>query len=76
MTFYTSEKHFSIATAEGEEKWFKIAVQDDAEVDHFADQLLISLRSDWKIDENHSYPSGALLAIPAVDMAKDNITSR
>ena len=47
-------------------KLVKIEKPDDAEVDTWHDQLLIRLRTDWKIGDK-VWPGGALLAIALTD---------
>ncbi|WOO40828.1 prolyl oligopeptidase family serine peptidase [Rubellicoccus peritrichatus] len=56
VTFWTNE----VLVRRGD-KWVKIEKPDDAEVDTFRDQILLTLRSDWKVD-GKTYPAGALLA--------------
>lgn len=48
------------------ETYVKLDKPDDAEVETWDDQLLISLRTDWVINEN-IYKAGSLLAIPVTD---------
>ncbi|MBP8259469.1 MAG: S9 family peptidase [Verrucomicrobia bacterium] len=43
------------------DQWRRIEKPDDATVSTFADQLLITLRSDWAVG-GRTYPAGALLA--------------
>ncbi len=46
----------------------KVGIPEDAEMEEiFRDNLLFSLRSDWKVGDR-TYPSGALLAIPVGDL--------
>ena len=68
ITFYTTEVSHRMADGS-----FKVVpVQEDAEVDTFGDQLLISLRSDWL-----GFEAGALLAAPAPQfMATANDAAR
>jgi len=55
ITFYTSEVRHQLPDGS-----FKtVPVQEDAEVDTFGDQLLITLRSDWL-----GFEAGSLLAAP------------
>ncbi len=56
MTFFTDETHFLDGN-----KWMRIDKPDDAELNTFDDQLLLRLRSDWKVD-GKIFPAGALLA--------------
>jgi prolyl oligopeptidase len=56
MTFFTDEEHLRRG-----EKWIKIDKPADATVGTFEDQLLLKLRSDWKVD-GRTYPAGALLS--------------
>jgi len=57
ITFYTSEVLHQMPDG----SFRRVAVQPDAEVDTFADQLLITLRSDWL-----GFEAGSLLATPAL----------
>jgi len=68
-TFYTAKYELKL----GEESGFApIPIPDDANVGTFADQLLITLRSEW-----HGHPAGALLASPAASfMAADDDSAR
>ncbi|MBM3286573.1 MAG: S9 family peptidase [Candidatus Eisenbacteria bacterium] len=43
-------------------EWVRLDKQDDAEVRTFADQILLTLRSDWTTG-GRTYPAGSLLAI-------------
>lgn len=63
-TFFTSEDH----VRQGD-KWVKIEKPDDAIVQTFKDQMLLRLRSDWKVN-GKSYPAGALLATRFDDYIK------
>lgn len=66
LTFYTSMK--SIRTQGGE--WTVLRLPADAEVGQFADQLLVSLRSDWTVgsgDAQTIYKQGSLLAVAVAD---------
>ncbi len=56
LTFWTSEAHI---LRNG--RWIKIDKPDDAEIDTFADQLLLTLRSDWTLG-GQTYAAGSLLA--------------
>lgn len=56
VTFWTDD----ILIQRGD-KWVKIDKPDDAEVDTFQDQILLTLRSDWEVD-GKAYPAGALLS--------------
>src|SRR5262245_58846693 len=56
VTFFTDEEHVRRG-----DKWVKIDKPPDAQVSTFADQLLLKLRSDWKLSDK-TYASGALLA--------------
>ena len=57
ITFYTTEVSHKMPDGS-----FKVVpVQEDAEVDTFGDQLLITLRSDWL-----GFEAGSLLAAPAL----------
>ena len=55
-TFFTSQDFVRRG-----DQWVKIDKPDDAIVSTFDDQLLLRLRSDWKVDDK-TYPAGALLA--------------
>jgi len=55
-TFFTSEDY----VRQGDE-WVKIEKQADAMVSTFEDQMLLRLRSDWKVGAK-TYPAGSLLA--------------
>jgi prolyl oligopeptidase len=56
QAFFSSE----IYLRRGNE-WVKVDKPDDAQLDTFADQLLLRLRSDWSL-ERKTYPAGSLLA--------------
>lgn len=56
ITFYTSEVFLRIG-----DRLEKIDKPEDAEIGTHADQILITLRSDWTIG-GRTYPAGALLA--------------
>jgi len=56
VTFFTSQDYIRRAGV-----WVRIDKPDDAEIGTFEDQLLLRLRSDWKVGGN-TYPAGALLA--------------
>jgi len=60
-TFFTSE----VAVLR-QDQWVKIDKPADAVVDTFADQLLLTLKSDWTI-ANDDYHAGTLLAIKLDD---------
>ncbi len=64
ITFWTSEVFLR---RNGE--LIKIDKQDDAEVDVFKNQLLLTLRSDWEA-EGKVWPAGALLAAPLENFLK------
>jgi len=55
-TFFTT--HISVLK---NEQWIKIDKPDDAEVDTYADQLLLSLKQDWQVN-GQTYQAGTLLA--------------
>lgn len=63
-TFFTSEDHVRRA-----DKWVKIEKPDDAIVQTFKDQILLRLRSDWKVN-GRTFPAGALLATGFDDYLK------
>ena len=56
VTFFTNEEYLR----QGDE-WTRIDKPADALVSTFEDQLLLRLRSDWKVNGS-TYPSGSLLA--------------
>lgn len=56
VTFFTSQDYIRRAGV-----WVRIDKPDDAQIGTFEDQLLLRLRSDWKVGGN-TYPAGALLA--------------
>jgi prolyl oligopeptidase len=56
VTFFTSYDYVRRG-----DQWVKIDKPDDATVSTFEDQLVLRLRSDWKLDGTN-YPAGALLA--------------
>ena len=60
ITFWTSEHELRVGS---DTSFTKVPVPDDAQVDTFADQLLITLRSDWSFGGG-AYGAGALLAVP------------
>ncbi|MBF8269124.1 MAG: S9 family peptidase [Gammaproteobacteria bacterium] len=55
-TFFTTTVSVLIGAT-----WQKIDKPDDAEVDTFADQLLLSLKQDWQVN-GQNYKAGTLLA--------------
>lgn len=55
-TFFTDETFLRRG-----EKWVRIEKPDDAQTATFKDQLLLRLRSDWKVN-SQTYGAGALLA--------------
>jgi prolyl oligopeptidase len=55
-TFFTSEEYLRQG-----DQWTRINKPDDASVSTFEDQLLLRLRSDWKVNGS-TYPAGSLLA--------------
>ncbi len=56
VTFFTDETHIRQGS-----QWVRIEKPDDAQVSTFDDQLLLRLRSDWKV-EGKTFPAGSLLA--------------
>ena len=56
VTFFTDETYIRHGS-----KWVKIDKPADAEVSTFDDQLLLRLRSDWKVQDK-AFPAGSLLA--------------
>ena len=61
ITFFSSETFLN----EGG-KLTRLDKPDDAKADYFSDQLLLELRTDWKLGEK-TWPAGALLAIKLKD---------
>ena len=63
LTFFTSRQwvRFEGDDAEG---WREVPVPEDADLEQFADQLLITLRSAWVVG-GEEFPSGAVLAVDA-----------
>jgi len=57
ITFFSNQTFFR-----REGKWVEVEKPADAEVSTFADQLLLTLRSEWELGST-TYPAGALLAI-------------
>lgn len=55
-TFFTDE----VSVRQGN-KWVRIEKQDDAQVSTFDDQLLLRVRSDWKV-AGKTFPAGSLLS--------------
>lgn len=64
ISFFSSEYHL----IDGKQL-SKLDLPRDAEVQSFREHMLVTLRSDWKIDGN-TYPSGGLIAIPWSDFMK------
>jgi prolyl oligopeptidase len=56
VTFFTNEVYIR-----RDDEWVRIDKPDDARLDTFGDQILLYLRSDWRIG-GMTYPSGALVA--------------
>jgi prolyl oligopeptidase len=63
MTFYSSKRWILI---NDDSHWNELLIPEDAEVNQFYDQLLITLRSDWNIN-NTIYVKGTLLAVGVVN---------
>ena len=42
----------------------KLDVPLDAQISSFHDQILVTLRGDWKVSSKKTYPNGSLLAMP------------
>jgi prolyl oligopeptidase len=61
MTAYTNETLIQRGS-----EWVKLDKQDDAEVSTFADQILITLRTDWPVG-GRTYAAGSMLAAPIED---------
>lgn len=70
LTFYTN--CYSLRK-QGTAVWHDLSttLQDDAEVSHFADQLLIELRSDWL-----EYRAGSLLAVDMEDFVANGTKAK
>ena len=62
LTFYTSSY---CVRKDGQDDWHDLSaiLPDDVDVSHFADQLLISLRKEWR-----GHKGGALLAVDMEDL--------
>ena len=60
LTFFTSKLWVCAEDEEG--PWREVPVPEDAEVEQFADQLLITLRSAWTVG-GEVFPGGAVLAV-------------
>ena len=71
LTFYTSKT----AVCHGSETlWHELEVlQEDAETQQFLNQMLISLRSDWKISSSVTYRAGSLLAVDILDFVYNGL---
>ena len=71
LTFYTSK----VSVRKGnEEQWHDLeALQEDAETCQFLNQLLITLRSDWKVSSSITYRSGSLLAVDILDFVYNGL---
>ncbi len=67
MTFFTDETYLRMGR-----NWVRIPKPDDAQVDTFDDQLLLRLRSDWKV-EGRTFPAGSLLAGNLKDYLKNPV---
>jgi len=63
-SFFTSEQHVKRG-----DKWVKIEKPDDARAGTFADQILLTLRSDWSV-QGKFYAAGSLLAMGFDDFLK------
>jgi len=66
ITFYTSEYFLRVAErpdGPGSSEFTKLEVPEDASVGTFADQLLLFLRSEYKVSSG-TFPAGSLLATP------------
>ena len=71
LTFYTSKNAVRLG---GEQQWHDLeALQEDAEISQFLNQMLISLRSDWKVSSSVSYRSGSLLAVDILDFVYNGL---
>lgn len=88
ITFYTQQVSVLLPslTDSSTRVWYVIPVPDDAEIDIFADQLLIQLRSPWVVKkgtagaseedkEEVTYAAGSLLALPLADFVQRRDTS-
>ncbi len=63
-SFFTSEQHVKRGG-----KWVKIEKPDDARAGTYADQILLTLRSDWSV-QGKVYPAGSLLTMGFEDFLK------
>mmetsp|Transcript_17411 Transcript_17411/g.29182 ORF Transcript_17411/g.29182 Transcript_17411/m.29182 type:complete len:778 (+) Transcript_17411:56-2389(+) len=71
LTFYTSKTSVRMG---GEDQWHVLeSLQEDAETCQFLNQMLISLRSDWKISSSVTYRSGSLLAVDILDFVYNGL---
>lgn len=71
LTFYTSKTSVRMAS---EDQWHILEVlQEDAETCQFLNQMLISLRSDWKISSSVTFRSGSLLAVDILDFVYNGL---
>jgi prolyl oligopeptidase len=61
ITFFSSEEFL----VDDKGKLTKIDIPTDANAGVWNDQILITLRSDWKLEQ--TYPRGAMLAMPLAD---------
>lgn len=71
LTFYTSK---TAVRRGSEQEWHDLEVlQEDAETQQFLNQMLISLRSDWKISSSVTYRAGALLVVDILDFVYNGL---
>ena len=71
LTFYTSKTAVRMGS---ELEWHELEVlQEDAETQQFLNQMLISLRSDWKISSSVTYRAGSLLAVDVLDFVYNGL---
>jgi prolyl oligopeptidase len=61
-SFFTGETHIRDAAG----KLTKLDVPNDAETDIWHDQILVELRTEWKLDTK-TWPGGSLLAMPLTE---------
>lgn len=70
LTFYTGLYSLSL---DGGASWYALPVPVDAEVDQFADQLLIKLRSEWTPHGSVTFSQGTLLGVAMEDFVAKGV---
>eukprot|EP01041_Mallomonas_annulata_P005263 gene5263-10532_t len=79
LTFYTSKEWIRF---EDEAVWHEIPVQEDAQVQQFLDQILITLRSDWTVGGECgegggvTFAKGSVLAVAARDLIANGVHAK